>query len=36
MQKDLTNGIKNLSKVLNKHEVKYMFVGGVATSLAEV
>lgn len=32
MEKDLANGIKNLSNSLNKHEVKYMFVGGVAIS----
>ena len=32
MEKDLADGIKNLSQSLNKHEVKYMFVGGVAIS----
>lgn len=32
MEKDLANGIKNLSNSLNKHQVKYMFVGGVAIS----
>lgn len=32
MEKDLANGIKNLSNSLNKHNVKYMLVGGVAIS----
>lgn len=32
MEKDLAEGIKNLSKALNKHGVEYMFVGGVAIS----
>ena len=32
MEKDLADGIKNLSSSLNKHKVKYMFVGGVAIS----
>lgn len=32
MQKDLADGIKNLSISLNRYNVKYMFVGGVAIS----
>ena len=32
MEKDLAEGIKNVAKALNKHDVKYMFVGGVAIS----
>jgi hypothetical protein len=32
MEKDLAEGIKNLSQALNKQKVKYMFVGGVAIS----
>lgn len=32
MEKDLAEGIKNLSQALNKYEVEYMFVGGVAIS----
>ena len=32
MEKDLANGIKNLSIALNRYGVKYMLVGGVAIS----
>lgn len=32
MEKDLAEGIKNLSQALSKHEVEYMLVGGVAIS----
>lgn len=32
MEKDLAEGIKRVAKVLIKHEVEYMFVGGVAIS----
>lgn len=32
MEKDLAEGIKRVAQALNKHEVKYMFVGGVAIS----
>ena len=32
MEKDLAEGIKRVAKALNKHEVEYMFVGGVAIS----
>ena len=32
MKEDLAEGIKRVAKALNKHEVEYMFVGGVAIS----
>ena len=32
MEKDLAEGIKRVAQALNKHEVEYMFVGGVAVS----
>jgi predicted nucleotidyltransferase len=32
MEKNLAEGIKNLSQFLEKHKVKYMFVGGIAIS----
>ncbi len=32
MEKDLAEGIKRVAQALNKHEVDYMFVGGVAIS----
>ena len=32
MEKDLAEGIKRVAQALNKHEVEYMFVGGVAIS----
>jgi hypothetical protein len=30
MEKNLVEGIKRVANALNKHEVEYMFVGGVA------
>ncbi len=32
MEKDLAEGIKRVAQALNKHDVEYMFVGGVAIS----
>lgn len=32
MEKELTEGIKNVVKILHKHHVDYLFVGGVAIS----
>jgi predicted nucleotidyltransferase len=32
MEKDLAEGIKRVAEALNKHDVEYMFVGGVAIS----
>ena len=32
MEKGLAEGIKRVAEALNKHEVEYMFVGGVAIS----
>lgn len=32
MEKDLAEGIKRVAQALNKNEVEYMFVGGVAIS----
>ena len=35
MAKDLAEGIKHVAQALNKYEVEYMFVGGVAISSME-